>query len=106
MDWDDAQVERFIRERGIPENPAWKTGFSFECLCMAGMSKKKLDKAITLYPDLYRFLAERDKEVQKHRRSKEPAYVMPLLDLKIPLHQYVEKKLKEPKLTNYILKEL
>jgi hypothetical protein len=95
----------FIKDRGIPENPAWKVGFSFECLCMAGMSKKKLDKAITLYPQLYRYLAEKDKEIQKHRRSNQPAYVMPLLDIKTPLHQYVEKKLREHKLTDYMIKD-
>jgi 3'-phosphoadenosine 5'-phosphosulfate sulfotransferase (PAPS reductase)/FAD synthetase len=106
LDWNDTQVEQFIKDKGIPENPAWRTGFSFDCLCMAGMSKKKLDRAITLYPDLYRFLAERDKEIQKHRRTQEPAYVMPLLDMKTPLHQYVEKKLREPKITNFILKDL
>jgi 3'-phosphoadenosine 5'-phosphosulfate sulfotransferase (PAPS reductase)/FAD synthetase len=106
LDWDDAKVDQFIRAKGIPENPMWRVGFSFECLCMAGMSKKKLDRAITLYPELYRFLAERDREVQRHRRSKEPAYVMPLLNTRETLHQYVEKKLKEPKLTKYMVEDL
>jgi hypothetical protein len=31
---------------------------------------------------------------------------MPLLNAKETLHQYVEKKLKEPKITDYILKQL
>lgn len=106
LDWGDAQVDQFIRAKGIPENPAWKVGFSFECLCMAGMSRKKLDKAIALYPQLYKYLAEKDKEIQKHRRSQKPAYVMPLLDIKTTLNEYIEKKLREPKITDYILKQL
>jgi hypothetical protein len=73
---------------------------------MAGMSRKKLDKAITMYPQLYRYLAEKDKEIQKHRISREPAYVMPLLEVKETLNRYVEKKLREPKLTRYMIENL
>jgi 3'-phosphoadenosine 5'-phosphosulfate sulfotransferase (PAPS reductase)/FAD synthetase len=104
LDWTERQVDEFIRKREIPENPLWRLGFSFECLCMAGTSRKKLDKMITMFPDLFKYLAEKDKEVQQARKRKDHLYVAPLEDIKEPLHIYVEKKLREPKITDYIKK--
>jgi len=98
--WDDDQVERFIKEKGIPENPAWSYGWSFECLCMAGTTLKTLDMIIDRAPELARWLAEKDKEVQASR--KEPAYILALLHKKMTLHEYIEKKLKQPRLTQFI----
>jgi 3'-phosphoadenosine 5'-phosphosulfate sulfotransferase (PAPS reductase)/FAD synthetase len=101
LDWSEWQVNRFIEERGIPRNPAWQFGWSFECLCMAGTTIKKLDEIIAKAPELARWLAERDREVQAVRRNG-PAYPAPLFDRKVTLHEYVEKKLKQPRLTQYL----
>jgi 3'-phosphoadenosine 5'-phosphosulfate sulfotransferase (PAPS reductase)/FAD synthetase len=101
LDWDETQVDKFIKEKGIPENPAWQFDWSFECLCLAGTALKRLDEIIVKAPELARWLAERDREVQAARR-KGPAYPAPLLDKKITLHEYVEKKLRQPKLTQYM----
>ena len=98
--WDDDQVERFIKEKGIPENPAWSFGWSFECLCMAGTTPKTLDMIIDRAPELARWLADKDKEVQASR--KEPTYIFHLLPKRMTLHEYIEKKLKQPKLTQFI----
>ena len=101
LDWSEKQVESFIKKRGIPENPAWRFGWSFECLCMAGTTIKKLDEIIAEAPELAKWLAEKDGEVQVARR-KGPAYPAPLLGKKMTLHEYVERKLKQPKLTQYL----
>jgi 3'-phosphoadenosine 5'-phosphosulfate sulfotransferase (PAPS reductase)/FAD synthetase len=101
-DWSESQVNRFIEERGIPVNPAWRYGFSFECLCLAGTPLSTLDRIIAELPELARWLAERDKEVQATRRSGEPGYILALLDKRITLHEYIERKLKQPKLTQYM----
>jgi 3'-phosphoadenosine 5'-phosphosulfate sulfotransferase (PAPS reductase)/FAD synthetase len=98
--WTEQQVERFIEEREIPVNEAWKYGWSMECLCLAGTPIKDLDKIIVYAPKLARWLAEKDKEVQASRKG-EPAYTLALLPKKITLYEYVEKKLKQPKLTQY-----
>jgi 3'-phosphoadenosine 5'-phosphosulfate sulfotransferase (PAPS reductase)/FAD synthetase len=101
LDWSEEQVESFIRERGIPRNPAWEFGWSFECLCLAGTTLKKLDEIIVKAPKLAQWLAEKDKEIQSCRWSG-PGYPAPLLDKRITLHEYVERKLRQPKLTQYI----
>jgi 3'-phosphoadenosine 5'-phosphosulfate sulfotransferase (PAPS reductase)/FAD synthetase len=101
LDWGEAQVIKFIEERGIPRNPAWQFGWSFECLCMAGTTIRKLDEMIARAPELARWLAERDREVQATRRSG-PAYTAPLVDRRVTLHEYVERKLRQPKLTQYL----
>lgn len=93
LDWSEWQVNRFIEERGIPRNPAWQFGWSFECLCMAGTTIKRLDEIIAKAPELARWLAERDREVQAVRRSG-PAYPAPLFDRRVTLHEYVEKRLE------------
>jgi 3'-phosphoadenosine 5'-phosphosulfate sulfotransferase (PAPS reductase)/FAD synthetase len=101
LDWIEEQVERFIKERGIPRNPAWSFGWSFECLCMAGTTIRKLDEIIVRAPKLALWLAEKDKEIQATRKNG-PAYPAPLFDKKMTLHEYVEKKLKQPRLTQYL----
>jgi len=100
LDWTDDQVERFIRDNGIPENPLWRLGFSFECLCMAGMSITKLDRMIEEAPRLVMWLAERDREVQEARR-RGPAYVNPLLSKRIPLCEYVKMKMEQKKILDF-----
>jgi 3'-phosphoadenosine 5'-phosphosulfate sulfotransferase (PAPS reductase)/FAD synthetase len=102
--WTEQQVDRFIKERGIPENPAWKFGWSFECLCMAGTPLASLDKIIVYAPKLAMWLAERDREVQASRREG-PAYIAALLDKRMTLHEYIEKKLRQPKLTTWLNQE-
>jgi 3'-phosphoadenosine 5'-phosphosulfate sulfotransferase (PAPS reductase)/FAD synthetase len=101
LDWTDQQVERFITEKNIPYNPLWKYDFSFECLCMAGMTITTLDRIIAELPQLARWLAQKDKEVQSVRRNG-PAYPAPLLDRKVTLHEYIERKLRQPRLTQYL----
>jgi len=100
--WTDQQVERFIKEKGIPVNPAWRYGFSFECLCLAGTPLSTLDKIIAELPKLAQWLAERDREVQASRRSREYGYILALLDKKVTLHEYIERKLRQPKLTQFM----
>jgi 3'-phosphoadenosine 5'-phosphosulfate sulfotransferase (PAPS reductase)/FAD synthetase len=100
--WTDEQVNKFIEERGIPANPAWKYGFSFECLCMAGTPLSTLDRIIAELPKLALWLAEKDREVQASRRDKEPGYILALLDKRITLHEYIERKLRQPKLTAFL----
>jgi len=101
LDWSEWQVNRFIEEKGIPRNPAWDFGWSFECLCLAGTTLKRLDEIIAKAPRLALWLAQKDKEVQSVRRNG-PAYPAPLLDRKVTLHEYVEKKLRQPRLTQYL----
>jgi 3'-phosphoadenosine 5'-phosphosulfate sulfotransferase (PAPS reductase)/FAD synthetase len=103
--WSEEQVDKFIRERKIPENPAWRYGFSFECLCLAGTPLSTLDRIIAEFPKLALWLAEKDKEVQASRRSKEPGYILALLPKRMTLHEYIEKKLKQPRLTQFITDE-
>ena len=69
-----------------------RVGISGECICMAGMTRRTLDKIIYAYPDFAKWMAEKDREVQQTRRSS-PAYPAPLWPLKITLHEYVKKKL-------------
>jgi 3'-phosphoadenosine 5'-phosphosulfate sulfotransferase (PAPS reductase)/FAD synthetase len=105
LDWTESQVDQFIKEKGIPRNPAWDFGWSFECLCLAGTSLKKLDEIIAKAPKLAQWLAEKDREIQWCRRSG-PGYPAPLLDLtpskRMTLHEYIERKLKQPKLTEWM----
>lgn len=100
--WTDEQVDRFIEERGIPVNPAWRYGFSFECLCLAGTPLSTLNRIIAELPKLAQWLAEKDREVQASRRNGEPGYILALLDRKMTLHEYIERKLGQPKLTQYM----
>jgi len=102
LDWSDGQVEEFIRRRGIPENPAWRHGFSMECLCMAGMTLGRLRELIHAYPRLAGWLAEKDREVQARRLRPDPAYPAPLLRLRMPLHEFVERELRKPKLDRFL----
>jgi hypothetical protein len=60
-----------------------------------------LDEIIAKAPKLARWLAEKDREIQWLRRSG-PGYPAPLLDKKITLHEYIERKLRQPKLTDYM----
>jgi 3'-phosphoadenosine 5'-phosphosulfate sulfotransferase (PAPS reductase)/FAD synthetase len=101
LDWDEEQVERFIESRGIPVNPLWEVGFSFECICMAGTGKSKLDKIILCMPELAKWLAEKDREIQKYRREG-TGYIACLLNKKIRLHRYIEDRLKQSKITSYL----
>ena len=101
LDWDERQVDKFIEERGIPRNPAWDFGWSFECLCLAGTTLRKLDEIIVKTPELARWLAEKDEEIQQFRRSG-PGYPTPLVKMRITLHEYIKKKLKQPRLTQFI----
>jgi len=101
LDWSSEKVRRYIKERGVPENPLWSVGFSCECLCMAGMSAKQLDRMISMYPDLFMWLAEKDREVQKYAKERE-TYVRPLCDLRIPLYKYVEEKLRQPTIEKFM----
>ena len=100
LDWSDVEVESFVRERGIPVNPLWGIGFSCECLCLAGMTRRNLDRLIAHLPQLAAWLAERDEEVQKQRRNG-PAFTAPLLSRKVTLSDYVKKKLREIRLTDF-----
>jgi 3'-phosphoadenosine 5'-phosphosulfate sulfotransferase (PAPS reductase)/FAD synthetase len=101
LDWTDYEVESFIRERKIPTNPLWSLGFSCECLCLAGTTRRRLDRIIAQMPQLAKWLAEKDEEVQRHRR-KGPSFPSPLLEEKVTLCEYVRKKLNEPKLTIWV----
>lgn len=66
-------------------------------MCMAGMSKSKLDSVIDNYPDFAEEMARRDEEVQRKRYSGEPSYPAPLVKIKVTLHDYVHKRLEERK---------
>jgi 3'-phosphoadenosine 5'-phosphosulfate sulfotransferase (PAPS reductase)/FAD synthetase len=105
LDWSDRQVEEFIRKRGIPENPLWKLGFSFECFCLAGASIRQLNRIIAEFPELAKFLAEMDKEVNQpqYRRSGTVGLPTPLYKAKIPkpLWQYVEERLRQRTLLDF-----
>jgi len=99
--WSDREVEELIADRKPPENPLWKLGFSCECLCLAGTTKKKLDFLIAKMPEIFAWLAEKDREVQAARSSGRPAFPRPLVEEKVTLHEYVEKKLKSPTLEKW-----
>jgi 3'-phosphoadenosine 5'-phosphosulfate sulfotransferase (PAPS reductase)/FAD synthetase len=100
LDWSDKMVDDFVRENGIPENRLWRLGFSCECLCMAGMSLRRLDKLIAERPDLVGWLAAMDQEVQRNRR-RGPAYVAPLIAKKVTLSQYVEDRMRQRRMDDY-----
>jgi 3'-phosphoadenosine 5'-phosphosulfate sulfotransferase (PAPS reductase)/FAD synthetase len=103
LDWVDEEVEEFIRSRGIPENPLWKIGFSFDCMCLAGTSIRQLDRAVAMLPELFKWFAEKDREVNECRRSSEPGLPTPLYKagVKEPLYKYIEKKLKQKTLLDF-----
>jgi 3'-phosphoadenosine 5'-phosphosulfate sulfotransferase (PAPS reductase)/FAD synthetase len=109
LDWSDQQVEEFIRTRGIPENPLWRFGFSFDCLCLAGTSIRKLNRIIAEFPNLARWLAERDREVNQpqYRRSGTVGLPTPLYKAGVrePLYEYVERALKQRTLLDYAKKD-
>jgi 3'-phosphoadenosine 5'-phosphosulfate sulfotransferase (PAPS reductase)/FAD synthetase len=100
LDWSDKMVDDFIRENGIPENRLWRLGFSCECLCMAGMSLRRLDKLIAERPDLVAWLAAMDLEVQSNRR-RGPAYVAPLMAKRVTLSQYVMDRMRQRRMDDY-----
>lgn len=98
----DWQVITLVKRFEIPESPVWgKLGISGDCLCMAGMGMRTLDRLIAHYPDLAKQLAERDREVQKVRRRDDPMYPAPLFKARIPLHKYIEAKLRQARITDY-----
>jgi 3'-phosphoadenosine 5'-phosphosulfate sulfotransferase (PAPS reductase)/FAD synthetase len=104
LHWDEKLIYNYIKHYNIPENPVWKKlGWSGECLCLAGTSLRNLDRLIDNYPDVAKMMAEKDKEIQKLRRSnKHPeGYPTPLLNLKIPLWKYVEERKKQKKLFEF-----
>ncbi len=101
-DWSEKEVDWFIEERGIPRNEAWKFGWSMECLCLAGTPLRDIDRIIAYAPRLAEWLARKDREVQAEKRDGRPAYVLALLDKRMTLHEYIERKLKQPKLTQYM----
>lgn len=90
---DDVVVSKLARRLGIPTSPVWRIGFSGECMCMAGMSKSKLDRVIDEYPEYAEEIARRDEEVQRKRRSG-PAYPAPLVKVRVTLHDYVRDRKK------------
>ena len=105
LNWSDEQVESFIRERGVPENPLWRLGFSFECICMAGTSVKQLNRVIAEFPRLAEFLAEMDREINQpqNRWSGTVGLPTPLYKagVKKPLWQYIEEKLRQKTMLDY-----
>ena len=90
----ERDVRDIIKQHNPPTNPLWRYGFSFECLCLAGMSRRKLDELIVRFPKLALYLAEKDEEVQRYMR-RGASYPTPLLDVKVPLHVYVRRRLRE-----------
>jgi len=105
LDWSDEQVDSFLREeleKGLPRNPLWDLGFSCECFCFAGTSRRQLDKIIASMPGLAKWLAERDKEVQAVRRRRDPACVRPLYKLGKALHEYVEERLRQRSIQDFV----
>jgi len=103
--WNDKLLEFYMKKYNIPQNPVWqKLGWSGECLCMAGTSLRTLNKIIDIYPHIAKVMYEKDKEVQEvwKRDKKVECYPWPLLQLKIPLHKYIEERKKQRQLTQYL----
>jgi 3'-phosphoadenosine 5'-phosphosulfate sulfotransferase (PAPS reductase)/FAD synthetase len=104
LDWSDGQVDAFLRGlegEGLPKNLLWDAGFSCECLCMAGTTRRQLDRLIALCPELAKWLAQRDEEVQAFMR-KHASYVRPLYGLRRTLREYVEERLRQRTLQDFV----
>jgi 3'-phosphoadenosine 5'-phosphosulfate sulfotransferase (PAPS reductase)/FAD synthetase len=69
----DEVVERLIKRFNIPRNPAWRFGFSGECLCLAGMPEYKVGLIMRNFPEETQQLLEIDDIIQKNRRSGNPS---------------------------------
>ena len=102
LKYSERDVDEVIRRYNPPKNPLWKTGFSLECICLAGTSIGQLDRIIRTYPGLAEYLARMDEEVQRHRRREEPIRPHALQNKKMPLHEYIRRKLREKTLDDYI----
>jgi len=106
LHWTGGQVRRYLAENKIPVNPVWDLGWSGECPCMAGMTRRQLDRIIARYPEVAEKLAELDRQVQAVRKRQEPTVPTPLLDVAkkrkrwVPLHEYVREKSKQRNLSS------
>lgn len=96
--------DRLIKQFRIPESPVWRIGISGDCLCLAGTTRRTLDKIIAQFPDAAQMLIELDDIVHQYRRSKTPSYPKPMLELKQPvrLKDYILEKLRQPTLDDYL----
>ena len=104
---DDRIINMVIRKYGIPVSPVWvKVGISGECICMAGMSKNTLIRIIRNYPEFARWLAEKDREVQRERRRGEPMRPAPLYNERKTLAEFIEEQLRSSFLDDFLTSEV
>jgi len=105
LHWTGNQVRRYLAENKVPVNPAWALGWSGECPCMAGMSRRQLDTLIYRYPEIAEKLAQMDIQVQAVRRRPRPSYPTPLIEVRkkqkrwVSLHEYVREKSRQRNLS-------
>lgn len=97
-----SEVDDIIKRYKPPKNPLWEMGFSMECICMAGMTRRRLDIMISRFPKLAKYLADMDREVQSSRIREEPIRPWPLSNVSMPLHKYIEERLRQKTIDIYI----
>jgi len=101
LKWKKREVISYLNAHNAPKNPSWDLGLSGECLCMSAMSRKTLDKLIMLFPDVARWMAEKDREVQDNKRRKELDVYPFCLKYMMPLHKYIQEKLKQRTIVDF-----
>jgi 3'-phosphoadenosine 5'-phosphosulfate sulfotransferase (PAPS reductase)/FAD synthetase len=70
---DDNVLQKLIERFKIPYNPMWRLGFSGECLCLAGISCRKLKLVLRYFPEERDMLLEIDRAINRNRRSNTPS---------------------------------
>jgi len=89
IDWTEAQVDKFLRDRGLPINPAYELGFgSWECWCGVYKRREEFVKLKETNPDFFMKLVKLESELASGFAyafcDHKPLYLRDLLDNKDP----------------------
>jgi len=100
---DDETVDKLIKKFGIPESPVWRViGSSGECFCLAGATKKKVERAVRAFPKLCIRLMRIDDIIHANRRNKDESYPIFLKNERERLKNWLQKICSYPTLLDYL----
>jgi 3'-phosphoadenosine 5'-phosphosulfate sulfotransferase (PAPS reductase)/FAD synthetase len=100
---DDETLDKLMKKFGIPESPVWYLiGSSGECFCLAGASKKKVERAVRAFPKLCIRLMRIDDIIHANRRNKDESYPIFLKDKRKRLKVWLQEICNNPTLLDYI----
>ncbi len=100
---DSETVDMLIKKFGIPESPVWYAiGSSGECFCLAGASKKKVERAVRAFPKLCIRLMRIDDIIHANRRNDDESYPIFLKKERERLKKWLEKICGSPTLLDYL----